>query len=66
MKWKAKEFVLSVERDVCFAWFPVRCEDNYWRWLEKVRYREEYSSGEWGPGPGSNWYFYPLEKRARK
>lgn len=51
MKWKAtKEGTVRHRRK--FLWWPIRCRDGYWRWLEFVNVTEHY---KWYPEYGRCW-----------
>jgi len=57
MKWKAKDIVKKIEWYTVFAWFPVKTEDGYKVWLEKVEKR-------WKVHMTGGSYVYKLESDA--
>jgi hypothetical protein len=49
MKWKSpftirreKRLRQTVEYTEWYAWYPVRCENGVWVWLEKVKFIRNY------------------------
>jgi len=51
MKFKSRFLLDQTTKEyIWFAWYPVRCEDGFIRWLEKVKVKKSY----WiGPVTGS-------------
>lgn len=62
MKWKAKPIPYNgrIRTKEVFAWFPVRCSDSQWRWLEKVIRIQEFVSS-WGDSGWNTVRFDPIE-----
>lgn len=46
MKFKSKRLLHGTTKEyIWFAWYPVICEDQHYRWLEKVKVIKEYWIG---------------------
>lgn len=47
-----------------WAWYPVKCSDGKWRWLERVRVTEEYDLTIAEMTPWTPWFeeYHPIRK----